>query len=73
MLAPMLAAYALYYWVKAVRWRFLLLPIRDATSHALFRPMMIGFFGNNVLPAHLGGAVVLLVLAVVVGVFARSK
>ncbi len=54
MLVPMLVAYSLYYWVKAVRWRLLLLPRKDATSRELFRPMMIGFFGNNVLPAHLG-------------------
>jgi len=54
MVVPMLAAYAIYYWIKAVRWRLMLLPIKDATSRALFRPMMIGFFGNNVLPAHLG-------------------
>lgn len=54
MLVPMLVAYGLYYWVKAIRWRLLLLPRKDATSRALFRPMMIGFFGNNVLPAHLG-------------------
>lgn len=54
MIAPLLATYGLYYWIKAVRWRLLLLPIKDSTSRALFRPMMIGFFGNNVLPAHLG-------------------
>jgi hypothetical protein len=47
-------AYGLYYWIKAVRWRLLLMPIKESTSRALFRPMMIGFFGNNVLPAHLG-------------------
>ena len=54
MLAPMLGAYGLYYWVKAVRWRLLLMPRKAVTSRELFRPMMIGFFGNNVLPAHLG-------------------
>lgn len=54
MVVPMLAAYGIYYWIKAVRWRLLLLPIKDSSSRELFRPMMIGFFGNNVLPAHLG-------------------
>ena len=54
MVVPMLAAYAIYYWIKAVRWRLMLLPIKEATSRSLFRPMMLGFFGNNVLPAHLG-------------------
>jgi len=54
MVLPMLAAYAIYYWIKAVRWRLMLLPVKDATTRSLVRPMMIGFFGNNVLPAHLG-------------------
>lgn len=54
MLPPMLLAYGLYYQIKAVRWRLLLAPSRATTARALFRPMMIGFFGNNVLPAHLG-------------------
>ena len=46
---------ALFYWLKAVRWKLLLepqgqfRPVRD-----LFPPTIIGFAFNNVLPAHLG-------------------
>jgi uncharacterized protein (TIRG00374 family) len=54
MLLPMLFVYGLHYVIKAVRWRLLLAPSRATTARALFRPMMLGFFGNNVLPAHLG-------------------
>ncbi|MBN2492772.1 MAG: flippase-like domain-containing protein [Planctomycetes bacterium] len=52
--APMLAAYALYYWIKAIRWRLLLQPMTRTTARAIFKPMMIGFLFNNLLPAHLG-------------------
>lgn len=51
---PLLVAYMLYYWVKAIRWRMLLLPMKDTTAREVFSPMMIGFMGNNILPAHLG-------------------
>lgn len=51
---PMLASFGLYYWIKAIRWRYLLKPIKETTASAIFPPMMIGFFGNNILPAHLG-------------------
>jgi len=51
---PMLAAYALYYWIKAIRWRMLLAPMTKTTARAIFSPMMIGFLFNNLLPAHLG-------------------
>ena len=51
---PMLAAYAAYYWIKAVRWRLLLAPMTATTARAVFAPMMIGFTFNNILPAHLG-------------------
>ena len=51
---PLVLAYFVFYWIKAYRWRLLLLPTKDATSRELFSPMMIGFMGNNILPAHLG-------------------
>ncbi len=52
--APLLAAYCLYYWIKAIRWRLLLAPMTETTARAIFPPMMIGFMFNNILPAHLG-------------------
>ncbi len=51
---PMLAAYCIYYWIKAVRWRLLLHPMKETTAREIFSPMMIGFLFNNILPAHLG-------------------
>jgi glycosyltransferase 2 family protein len=51
---PMLAAYCLYYWIKAIRWRMLLQPMVETRAVEIFSPMMIGFTFNNILPAHLG-------------------
>lgn len=51
---PMLVAYVIYYWIKAIRWRLLLAPMTETTARAIFAPMMIGFTFNNILPAHLG-------------------
>ena len=44
----------LYYWLKAIRWKLLLQPLRPFTCREVFPSMMIGFTGNNLLPAHLG-------------------
>ncbi len=51
---PFLITFSAYYWLKAVRWQLLLRPIKHTSSAELFSPMMLGFFGNNILPAHLG-------------------
>jgi len=51
---PLLITFSAYYWQKAVRWQLLLRPIKQTSSAELFSPMMLGFFGNNILPAHLG-------------------
>lgn len=48
-------ALAVFYWLKAWRWRLLLMPVGDfRTVRDLVPPMMIGFAFNNLLPAHLG-------------------
>jgi len=44
----------LYYWLKAIRWKLLLQPLRPFTWREVFPSMMIGFMGNNLLPSHLG-------------------
>ena len=44
----------LFYWLKAVRWSWMLKPVRKLGPRQLFPPVMIGFAANNVLPAHLG-------------------
>lgn len=51
---PFLFVLALFYWLKARRWAYLLAPIRPFTDRQLFPPMILGFAGNNVLPIRLG-------------------
>jgi uncharacterized protein (TIRG00374 family) len=51
---PLLFFYMLFYWIKAIRWRMMLQPMRRTHARELFTPMMMGFFANNILPAHLG-------------------
>ncbi len=53
----LMAMLALFFWLKAVRWAMLLRPIRPdrpVTARQSMPALMIGFMGNNVLPAHLG-------------------
>ena len=42
------------YFFRAVRWYFLLLPIKKTRLKNLFPATMIGYMANNVLPARLG-------------------
>ncbi len=56
-LPVLLGLMAAFFWLKAVRWAMLLRPVRPAAplSAAQVLPaLMIGFMGNNLLPAHLG-------------------
>lgn len=54
----------IFYWLKAWRWRLLLLPVgRYHPNRDLFPPIMMGFAFNNLLPAHLGEFVRCLVFA----------
>lgn len=43
-----------FFWLKAIRWRMLLEPIKQLSAKQVTPAMMIGFMGNNILPAHLG-------------------
>ena len=52
-LPVILALLFLFFWLKAVRWRLLLSPLREFRTQEVVPPLMIGFMGNNVLPAHL--------------------
>jgi glycosyltransferase 2 family protein len=46
---------AVFYWLKAWRWRLLLKPVGDFhVVRDLLPPTMIGFAANNLFPAHLG-------------------
>jgi len=42
------------FWLRAVRWRWLMPPGRRITFDSLFRATMIGFMANNLLPLRLG-------------------
>jgi uncharacterized membrane protein YbhN (UPF0104 family) len=54
LIPPFLAALFLYYWLKAMRWRLLLVPLRQMTAGRLFPPIMIGYAGSMLLPMQLG-------------------
>lgn len=41
-------------WLRAIRWQYLLLPIKEIHTHNVFSALMIGFMINNVLPFRLG-------------------
>jgi len=51
---PLVLAQIAFYVLKAIRWRLLLVPVRSVPVRSVAAPMMIGFMGNNVLPARLG-------------------
>ena len=56
-LPGLLLLLALFFWLKAVRWALLLRPLRPANPLSVRQTLpalMIGFMGNNLLPAHLG-------------------
>ena len=50
----MLALLFGFYWLKTLRWQWLLAPAAPLTVRQLFPPMLIGFAANNLLPFHLG-------------------
>ena len=41
-------------YLRALRWKYILKPIRNVSTQILFGSVMIGYFGNNVLPFRLG-------------------
>lgn len=51
---PLIVIYSIHFIFKAHRWQLLLRPIYQPTFAQTWHPMMIGFFANNLLPAHLG-------------------
>ncbi|MEN8132021.1 MAG: lysylphosphatidylglycerol synthase transmembrane domain-containing protein [Pseudomonadota bacterium] len=53
-LAPFTVALILFYWFKALRWAVILRPLGRFSWIQVTPAMMIGFGGNNILPAHLG-------------------
>lgn len=53
-IAPILVLLVLFYWIKALRWIIILRPLGRFSSTEVIPSMVIGFAGNNLLPAHLG-------------------
>ena len=41
-------------WLRALRWKWLLSPIKDVSLRTTFDATIIGYFGNNVLPLRMG-------------------
>lgn len=52
--APLVAAYALTFWIKAYRWGLLLSGVRRFSVGELFKAIMIGYLAALALPAYLG-------------------
>lgn len=62
-LFPLLVLLVLFYWMKALRWVYILKPVEDFTVSDVTPSMVIGFAGNNVLPAHLGELIRIVIFA----------
>lgn len=56
-LLPALAVYFLGVWLRAVRWHYLLQPVKAVPSGRLFPIVVIGYMANDVLPARMGEVV----------------
>ncbi|MBU1274389.1 MAG: flippase-like domain-containing protein [Proteobacteria bacterium] len=67
-LAPATAVYIISYCFRAIRWHYLMRPVALVKFRPLFAALMIGFLGNNILPAHLGEVVRAIVLGRTQGV-----
>lgn len=53
-MVPALAVYLFGYWLRAVRWSYLLNAVKPLSWQSLFPPLILGFMANNVLPARAG-------------------
>lgn len=53
-LLPVLFMTFLSYYLRALRWKYLLLPIKRTAMANLFPATIIGYMANNILPARLG-------------------
>lgn len=56
-LLPAAAIYLVSFVFRALRWHYLMRPVADVRFRSLYAALMIGFLGNNILPAHLGEVV----------------
>jgi len=53
-LLPVLFCFFLSFWIRAVRWRYIVRHATDIRSHVSFEIIMVGFMVNNVLPVRIG-------------------
>lgn len=53
-LIPAVAVYFVGVWFRAMRWQFLLAPLRDFPVRRLYPVVIIGYTANNLLPMRLG-------------------
>lgn len=53
-LLPMLALVFISHWLRALRWQFLLEPVKSTKMKNLFSSLIIGYMMNIFMPAHLG-------------------
>ncbi len=53
-LPPALLLYFVGVWVRALRWRVLLTPVRRLSARTLFPIVVIGYMANNILPWRIG-------------------
>jgi uncharacterized membrane protein YbhN (UPF0104 family) len=56
-LLPAIAVYFEGVWMRAVRWRVLLAPVRQVPARRLFPVIAVGYMANDLLPARLGEVV----------------
>jgi uncharacterized protein (TIRG00374 family) len=52
------------YWIRAWRWRIILLPVKEVRLSTLFAATVIGFMANNILPLRIGEVGKALVLSI---------
>lgn len=71
-LVPAVACTFASYFVRAIRWHYLLLPLKKIRIGSLYPATIIGYMANNVLPARLGEFVRAYVLARKEGLEASS-
>ncbi|MDO8531657.1 MAG: lysylphosphatidylglycerol synthase transmembrane domain-containing protein [Dehalococcoidia bacterium] len=53
-LIPAVAVYFGAVWFRALRWRFLLQPLKETSTRRLYPVVVIGYMANNLLPVRLG-------------------
>ncbi|MGA1876107.1 MAG: lysylphosphatidylglycerol synthase transmembrane domain-containing protein, partial [bacterium] len=63
-----LAFIFLFTFFRALRWKYLLCPLKNIKTASLFELVMIGYLANNILPARIGEVVRALVLGKTEGI-----